>query len=205
MAIEHVEVLVEEPSMEAALLILLPQLLGTISFRVHPFQCKQELLSQLPERLRGYRRWIPADWGILVIIDRDGDDCSSLKRSLEDMSLNSGFTTRTAAAGTPYTVVNRLAIEELEAWYFGDWQAVRSAYPRVPATIPQKKGYRNPDAIAGGTWETFERILRRSGYFRTGLRKVEAARSIAPHMNPARNKSHSFQTFRDAVTGMTEP
>jgi hypothetical protein len=25
-------------------------------------------------------------------------------------------------------VVNRLAIEELEAWYFGDWEAVRAAY-----------------------------------------------------------------------------
>jgi Domain of unknown function (DUF4276) len=205
MAIEHVEVLVEEPSMEAALVILLPQLLETISFRVHPFQCKHELLSQLPERLRGYRHWIPANWGIVVIIDRDDDDCRILKRSLEEKSLASGFATGTAAAGTPYTVVNRLAIEELEAWYFGDWEAVRVAYPRVPATIPQKKGYRNPDAISGGTWEAFERILRRSGYFRTGLRKVEAARSIAPYMDPARNTSRSFQAFRDALTAMTQP
>jgi hypothetical protein len=59
--------------------------------------------------------------------------------------------------------------------------------------------YRDPDAIAGGTWEAFERVLRQSGYFRGGLRKVEAARTIAPHIDPARNTSRSFQVLRDAL------
>lgn len=174
MTMEHIEVLVEEPSMEAALSVLLPQILGEISFQVHPFQCKQELLAYLPARLRAYRRWLPENCGILVILDQDDDDCQSLKTSLEQMAGDSGFITRSAAAGARYSVVNRLAIEELEAWYFGDWEAVRAAYPRVPATIPQKRGYRDPDAIQGGTWEAFERILKRSGYFRGGLGRSSA-------------------------------
>jgi hypothetical protein len=205
MTMEHIEVLVEEPSMEAALLILLPQIVGTISYEVHPFQCKQELLANLPARLRAYRRWLPENWGILVIVDQDDDDCQALKQSLEEIAANSGFITRSAAAGATYSVVNRLAIEELEAWYFGDWEAVRAAYPRVPATIPQKRGYRNPDAIPGGTWEAFERILMKYGYFRGGLRKIEAARVVARHMNPYRNTSRSFQIFRDALAEMTLP
>jgi hypothetical protein len=205
MTMEHIEVLVEEPSMEAALLILLPQIVGTISFEVHPFQCKQELLANLPARLRAYRRWLPENWGIFVIVDQDDDDCQALKQSLEEMAANSDFITRSAAAGATYSVVNRLVIEELEAWYFGDWEAVRAAYPRVPATIPQKKGYRNPDAIPGGTWEAFERILKKFGYFRGGLRKIEAARAVARHMNPSRNTSRSFQIFRDALAEMTLP
>ena len=96
-------------------------------------------------------------------------------------------------------MVNRIAIEELEAWYFGDWKAVKSAYPRVSATVPNRAPYRNSDAIKGGTWEAFERILQNGGYFKNGLRKVEAARTIAAHLNPDCNRSHSFVKFRDAL------
>lgn len=203
MKIERVEVLVEEPSMEAALQILLPRLLATISFQIHPFQCKAELLKHLPARLQAYRRWLPDNWRILVVVDRDQDDCLNLKRSLQEMAHAAGFSIRDAGVGAPCLVVNRLAIEELEAWYFGDWAAVRMAYPRVSATIPQKKGYRDPDSISGGTWEAFERILQKAGYFKTGLRKVEAARAIGPHMDPIRNTSHSFRVLCDALAKMT--
>ena len=98
-----------------------------------------------------------------------------------------------------YQVVNRIVIEELEAWFFGDWQAVQAAYPRVAGTIPRKAAFRDPDAIAGGTWEAIERILKRAGYFKGGLRKLELAREVAQHMEPARNSSHSFRVFENAV------
>ena len=39
----------------------------------------------------------------------------------------------------------------------------------------------------------------KAGYFSGGLRKIEAAEQIAPHMDPSRNTSHSFQVFRDAL------
>lgn len=54
MSVEHVEILVEEPSMETALRLLLPKVIGQLSFEIYPHQCKQDLLARLPERLRGY-------------------------------------------------------------------------------------------------------------------------------------------------------
>jgi broad specificity phosphatase PhoE len=98
--------------------------------------------------------------------------------------------------------VNRLVIEELEAWYFGDWEAVRKAYPKVNATIPSQGKYRSPDAIKGGTWESFERVMKAAGYFKTGLRKIEAARAVAAHMDPSRNRSRSFQVLHEALAEM---
>lgn len=202
MTVDHVELLVEEPSMEAALRLLLPPMLEGISFEIYQHQCKDDLLKRLPERLRGYATWIPETWRIVIVVDRDDDECDELKRRLEQMAKDTGLRTRSMDGGGGYVVVNRLAIEELEAWYFGDWEAVRAAYPKVPPTIPQRAPYRDPDAIAGGTWEAFERVLQRVGYFKTGLRKIEAARAVAAHMDHDRNRSRSFQALRGALVEM---
>ena len=174
MKVEHLEVLVEEPSMEALLRGLLPRILGDVTFEVYPSQCKDELLDRLPARLRGYAGWLPSSWRIVVVVDRDEDDCRELKRRLEGMTAAAGLVSRTRSAGGSYSVVHRIVIEELEAWYFGDWDAVRQAYPRVSPTVPTREKYRDPDRIRGGTWEAFERVLKRNGYFETGLRKIEA-------------------------------
>jgi hypothetical protein len=200
--VTHVEILVEELSMEAALRVVVPKIVGDLSFDIYPHQCKHDLLDKLPARLRGYASWLPADWRVMVIVDRDDDPCNQLKESLEGMARQAGLKTRTQHPGPRTQLVNRLAIEELEAWFFGDWEAVRAAYPRVNPNLPAKQGYRDPDAIAGGTWEALARTLRRSGYFRTGLRKIEASRTIARHMDPQRNHSRSFQSFRDVLSEM---
>jgi Domain of unknown function (DUF4276) len=204
-SVEHLEILVEEPSMEAALRAFLPIVTGDVTFEVYPHQCKSELLQRLPERIRGYAPWLPPSWRILILVDRDDDECVTLKKTLDDAVENAGLRTRSKAQGKSWQVVNRLAIEELEAWYFGDWHAVRQAYPRVPDTIPAKKKFRNPDAIRGGTWEAFERILQSSGYFRGGLRKIEAARNIGAHFQAARNTSQSFQAFCSVVAELLAP
>ena len=94
-------------------------------------------------------------------------------------------------------------IEELEAWYFGDWEAVRAAYPRLKPTVPRPARYRVPDAIKGGTWEAFERIMQRHGYFETGLRKIEAARAVAARMEVDRNRSLSFVRFHEIIAEAT--
>ena len=155
MTVEHVELLVEEPSTEAALRILLPKIIGELSFEIHPHQGKTDLLGSLHARLLGYAKWMPATWRIVVVVDRDDEDCHKLKARIDQMAAAAGLATRSKARGKPYAVVTRLAIEELEAWYFGDWEAVRAAYPRVPVTIAAQAKYRDPDAIAGGTWEAF--------------------------------------------------
>ena len=193
----HVEVLVEEPSMEAALRVLLPQILGPISFSVYQHQSKAALLARLPARLRGYARSLQPGQRILVIVDRDRDDAAALRERLDGMAAAAGF-----GAERPL-VLNRLAVEELEAWYFGDWAAVRRAYPKAPATIPQQAAYRQPDEIKGGTWEAFQRVLQEAGYFTGGLRKIEAARAVAEHMKPAHNTSPSFRELRATLAALS--
>ena len=205
--VSHLEVLVEEPSMEAFLRELLPRLLGNQStFEVYPFQCKNELLERLLQRLKAYRGWLPADWRIVIVVNADNDDCKRLKERLEQNVAAAGLRSRRVAGNTePWQVVTRIAIEELEAWYFGDWHAVKQCYPRVPASIPNKAAYRDPDAIAGGTWETFERLLQSAGYFVGGLGKIEAARAIGQKLDWQQNHSYSFGIFRDAVLGAIKP
>ena len=197
----YLEFLVEEPSMEAFLHELLPRLFpeDCPSFRVHAFQDKLDMLDKLQARLKGYSYW-PSNYGrIVVMVDCDDDDCHKLKQRLEKAATIAGLSTRSGSGGHLWQVVNRIVIEELEAWYFGDWKAVKSAYPRVSPTVPNRAPYRNPDAVKGGTWEAFERILQNGGYFKNGLRKVEVARTIAAHINPDCNRSHSFVKFRDAL------
>jgi len=187
--------------MEAFLRALLPRLLPRDrTFEVHPFQGKSDLLDKLEARLRGYAAWLPDDWRIAIVVDRDDDDCRELKQRLEDMAARAGLRTRTRAGAARWQLVNRIAIEELEAWYFGDWAAVRAAYPRAPASIPNRQGFRDPDAIAGGTWETFERVMRKHGYFKGGLAKLEAARAIGACVDPSRSQSRSFRVFCSAVS-----
>ena len=82
---------------------------------------------------------------------------------------------------------------------------MRRAYPRVSPKVPNRKPYRNPDRIEGGTWEAFERILQKGGYFKNGLSKVEAARTIAAYIDSACNRSHSFVNFRAALLEAMAP
>ena len=206
MTAQHLEVLTEELSMEAFLEVLLPRLLPPeTTFALHSFQGKSGLLKNLRSRLHAYSRWLPGSARIVVPVDRDNGDCGKLKEELEAAATSSGLPTRSNAADRRWRVVNRVAIEELEAWYFGDWAAVCSAYPRTSRNVPGRAAYRDPDAIRGGTWEAFERVMQRHGYFEAGLRKVEAARAVAKFMDPMRNRSDSFAKFRDAVAEAAEP
>lgn len=197
----HFELLVEEPSMEAFLGGLMPRLLPhDRTFSIHPFQGKSDLLGKLESRLRGYAAWLPDDCRVVVIVDRDDQDCHVLKRQLEAIARRAGLRTRTRPGPAPWQLVNRIAIEELEAWYFGDWAAVCSAYPRASPNVPNRRGFRDPDAIAGGTWEAFERVMQTHGYFKRGLLKIDAARAIGALVEPARSSSHSFQAFSTAIS-----
>jgi hypothetical protein len=196
--LEKLMIFVEEISMEAALEQLMPKLLQDAEFETFRFQCKDDLLKNLPARLRAYSSWLPPEWAILVLVDRDNSDCRELKQQLEAAAQQSGLSTKTQG-GDRFQVVNRIVIEELEAWFFGDWPAVKQAYPRVPDNIPQKSSFRDPDAIKGGTWEALERVLKKAGYFPAGLNKLQCAREVATHMTPDANRSASFQAFVQAV------
>lgn len=202
MKAEHLEVLVEEPSMEAFLLEVLPRMLnGQATFAIHPHQGKSDLIAKLGARLRGYAKWLPPSFRVVVLVDRDDDNCVTLKRRMEQDAQRAGLLTRTASAGAPWQVVNRLAIEELEAWFFGEWSGVRKAYPKASKFIPGQAPYRQSDAITGGTWEALERVLRAAEYFSGGLmRKVEAATAVGRQFDPGLARSPSLIALWGAVS-----
>lgn len=195
----HLEVLVEEISAAAALEYLLPKIApsGT-THTCHPFQGKPDLLRSLQPRMRGYASWLPSDWRILILIDRDDDDCKILKRKVQELVRLAGF-----ADGSPGAAdvrhCARICVEELEAWFLGDVPALVKAFPRVPPTLAQRRGFRDSDGVIGGTWERLERVLQQAGYYKAGMPKVEVARQVAAHMNPLTNRSKSFNVFRDGV------
>jgi hypothetical protein len=200
----HIELLVEELSTEAAIRELLPKIVGSrATWATHPHQGKKDLLSKLPRRLKGYAKWLPDEWLIVVLIDEDRQDCRKLKQYLERTAKEARLATSTSpGAGGRIQVVNRIAVEELEAWFFGDVDALSAAYPGVSPTLASKEKYRNPDTINGGTWEALERVLQKAGYFKGGLAKIEVARCVAKRMDPARNLSRSFRHFRDALLSL---
>jgi hypothetical protein len=203
MMVSALEVLVEEPSMGAALEVLLPQIAPGVSFEVRRFNGKLDLLRKLPNRLRGYASRVTATGtAIIVVVDRDSDDCHELKDHLDRMAQDAGLSCTSASGSVDGLVLNRIAIEELEAWFLGDPPALAKAYPGVPITLGSRRGFRDPDDIAG-TWEALERVLQRAGHHKGGLAKIRAARDIATHMSIEINMSKSFTAFRDGVRFVT--
>ena len=200
----HIEFLLEEPSAEAFLRSLLTRTLADkLTFSLHVHQGKRDLLTKLDRRLRGYAKWLPPTSKIIVLVDRDNDDCVALKRKLEELAAQAGLRTRTTHGIQTCQLVNRIACEELEAWFLGDSNAVRSAYPRVSSNALAKAAFRNPDLIVGGTWEALERTLKAAGYFSAGLRKVECAQLVGQHLDPTTCSSASFKIFWEAVLEVT--
>lgn len=183
---------------------LLPRLLeGRATFAIHAYQGKSDLLKKLEGRLRGYAKWLPQESRVLVLVDRDDDDCAALKHSLDEFAETAGLAAR--KGGSNWRVANRIAIEELEAWFFGEWTAMRSVYPRLKSNTIAKEAYRNCDKILGGTWEALERVLKNHGYFTGGLRKVELATVVGEHFDPTQCTSPSYAKFHGALIEAISP
>ena len=103
----------------------------------------------------------------------------------------------------PDNIMFRLAIEEIEAWYFGDRGALLAAYPKAK---PDVLGRYVQDSICG-TWELLAdavfkggmAAIKKDGWPLSGQVKHEWAKKIGPFMNPDRNMSPSFRKFRDGL------
>lgn len=197
-ATSHVEVLVEDLTSEVVVRSLLERQLGAQgppTWAVRSFQGKRDMLQKLPARLRGLRRSLPVSGCVVVLLDADQKPCVPQKAELDRLAQAAGLIPTSSVAGPGWNIANRLAIEEIEAWFLGDPAAVAAAYAGFPADLGRRAGLRRPDEVKGGTWETLERELKRAGHFAGGYRKVEAARAIAPHLEPGRNTSASFGVF----------
>ena len=196
----HIKFFFEEPSAEEALRYILPKIFSPDVICIfHAFEGKDDMLKELPKHLKGHQ-WITDNWRIVVLIDEDKMDCHELKTRLEKAAHEAGFVTKSnTTSDEDFQIVNRIAVEELEAWFFGDIEALHEAYPRISRNLHTKAKYRNPDAIPGGTSEALEHLLIQKNYYRGRISKPTVAQNIAQHMEPDRNRFKSFQVFVEGL------
>lgn len=208
----HIEIIVEDSSGARLLEVLLPRILGEQgephTWRLHAYKgigripqglvtkddpSKRMLLNQLPKLLRGYRKTHGID-AVVVVLDTDKRDCVTFLAELKAVAEGS-------APGL--NILFRLAIEEIEAWYFGDQEALFGAYPRARREVLGKY----VQDSRSDTWELLadavrsggSREIKKSGWPLPGQVKHEWAIKIGPLMDPDRNISPSFGKLRDGL------
>lgn len=208
----HIEILVEDSSGEKLLDAVLPKLLGEHgnphSWRVHAYKgigripknlnagadpSKRILLDQLPRLLQGYGR-TPGIDAVVVVLDTDKRNCVDFLAELKALA---------AGCNVAPNTLFRLAIEEVEAWYLGDGQALTSAYPRAKADVLN----RYVQDSACDTWELLadavcpggSAAIKKAGWPLPGQIKHEWAERIGPLLDPDRNVSPSFGKLRDGL------
>jgi len=207
----HFEFLTEDRSSGEAMEILIPKLLGNDStHNVHSYKGlgripkglkagsdpkKRILLNQLPRLLQGYGK-NPHSGTIVIICDLDDRDKHFFLAELQQVL---------ETCNPKPTVVFCIAIEEFEAWYLGDLNAVRNAFPHAKNSVLSE--YTN-DSICG-TWEVLadavykggSKPLAKKGWQAVGAQKSIWAKSISPHMNVDNNRSPSFNAMREHLKG----
>ena len=204
----HMEFLIEDASGGRMPECLLPKILGeygtTHTWRIHPYKgigslpknldygndpVKQALLNDLPRLPGGYAR-TPGIDAVIVIMDVDSRECKNFLAELKNLA---------AKKSPTLNVIFRLAIEEIEAWYLGDKNAVLRAYPN--GKRPQKKLEKYQQDSICNTWEWLAAVIYPGGADKlkrermAGKIKYEWAEKITPFMEPTQNKSPSFQRF----------
>ncbi len=175
--------LLEEPSSKQLLDGLLPRVFPGLvperDFLCIPHEGKQDLIRSIPRKLRG---WTEPGARFVVLLDQDLEDCRDLKGRLGNL---------VREAGRPETLV-RLACRELEAWYLGDPEALAEAYECAGLkSLADKARFRNPDQVQKPSREVARLVPQ--------FQKVAGARRMAGHLDPARNRSRSFQVFFEGL------
>ncbi|CAM2754238.1 DUF4276 family protein [Skermania piniformis] len=200
MAVSHLELLVEDRSTATVMKIIIPRIAPDLSFAVRSFDGKTDIEKKLTTTLRGLRSHVRRlDGAVVVVVDRDIEDCRKLRSRIARRAEDAEWSTSERPRHDAPTVMVRIAVEELEAWFLGDVSAICSAYPRVnPKIHLARSKLRAPDDVVGAADE-LERILNKAGYHKGRLVKTTAAADIAAHMDVENNHSPSFRAFRDGV------
>jgi hypothetical protein len=171
--------LLEEASAKALLSTLLPRLLNAeISFRLIPFEGKQDLEKQLVKRIRGYQN---RNARFIVLRDLDSHpDCIALKQRLIALCHE---------AGKAENCLVRLACRELEAFYLADLVAVERALMVSGLSKKQNKSkFRTPDAVGSPSRE----LKQLTGQV---YEKIAGSRAIGEHIKLDNTRSPSFRNL----------
>src|SRR4028119_145966 len=216
----HFVILVEDISGKTALEILIPKIISSEqhTFNIHHYKGlghipkgsksaseakKRILLDQIPRLVQGIGQTFsqyPPDYPAVLIVICDLDDrcLSTFRRELLDVVDKCNPQPKTQFC---------IAIEEGEAWYLGDFAAIKAAYPKAKEAV--LNSYTN-DSICG-TWEKLadavfsggKQKLSKQGWQEVGEEKSKWANNIAPHMDVDNNLSPSFCYFRDKLRDLT--
>lgn len=173
-------ILTEEESMEITLRDLVPRL-GVTEFQIITFQGVGDLEASLRAKIKA---WRDTSARFLVIRDNDNGDCRARKQRLQG---------RIDAAGGARPAKIRLVIQELEAWFLGDPEALENAGYLKPGSRPAY--LRDPENHAKPV-----DALRKLD---PAYQKTLGARRIAPHLDPDRNKASSFHATIQAIRDLT--
>ena len=210
----HFEILAEGQSERTALEPLLTKILGGYrdphTWRIHkhrgvgvlptdpalrPDPRNPSLLHNLPSKLRAYAKSLGGDEVVIVLLDLDDrPDCRAFKQELANL----------LALCNPIPRCKfRIAIEELEAWYFGDRLALVAAYPladvEVLDTYVQDSQCGTWEKLADAIFPGGHVALKAKGRNQCLEQKRLWARDICPRMDIGNNESPSFKSFRDAI------
>ncbi len=163
---------------------LLPRILPQgIEYQTIPHHGKSDLERSIPRKLRAWNE--PGDIRFVIVHDQDNADCVVLKEQL--MRICDGYGKR---------VLVRIACQELEAWYFGDMQALARAYGNKKiAAYSGKSKYRVPDKIPKPKDDLYALIPEHQ--------QLSGALRIAPHMDIDHNTSASFNAFVQGIRRFT--
>lgn len=183
----RVEILLEEPSMENFLRIILPKILPE-GFKLdencflRPHNGKGDLMKSIPNKIRVFSNF-HEPVKIIILHDQDASDCVFLKRNILNLCQSNG--------NCPVLV--RIICRELESWYLGDMTAIEKVYPKFKAkNFQRKKKFRNPDSC--NAFDELKKIIPE-------IQKGYASKNIPLYLNIDNNNSISFQQF---VTGLNK-
>ncbi len=216
----HFEILVEDQSGKQSLDILVPKIIGiNHTFSIHAYKgighiprnmrntddpSKRILLNNLPKLLKGYGRTF-SGYGsaypavVIVVCDLDRRCLKQFRVELFDILDQCNPKPKARFC---------IAIEEGEAWFLGDIQAIKKVYSHAKDEILQSY---DQDSICG-TWELLADAiyhggalnLKSKGWQTVGAEKSKWALDISPRMNLQSNRSPSFRYFYQTLITLTE-
>lgn len=178
----RVEFFLEEESMKHFLEGFLPKILPD-GFKLNencflrPFNGKSDLMSNLPRKFKTFNSNFYEPVKIVVLHDKDSNDCIQLKQSILDIH----------RTHSDVPILVRIVCIELESWYLGDMDALQEAFPDFNKERYQNKAkYRNPDILNG--YDELKKII-------PTFQKVAGAKIIGIAASSTSNKSESFNQF----------
>lgn len=170
--------------LEGLLPRIVPGLIPNQTFLCVTHDGKSDLERSVPRKLRAWRE---PGVRFVVVRDNDGGDCLALKASL---------LATCRQAGRDDTLV-RIVCQELEAWYFGEPEALAEAFEgRDLSRLPRQARWHDPDALPRPAQLLAELVPE--------FQKLSGARRLASRLTRERNRSPSFHAFVDGVTRLAE-